>query len=60
MHFVRLERNARIFQSASMPLILLWDRMRFLASLWSSANGCFKENSATDLHRDWATSAHCY
>ena len=35
-----LVRNAQIFQTASMPLDLLWDRIRLLASLWCSANGC--------------------
>ena len=44
-----LEKNARIFQSASMPLDLLWDRIRFLAFLWGSANWCFKVVSVTDI-----------
>ena len=65
-----LVRNAQIFQTASMPLDLLWDRIRLLASLWCSANGCLcvcvcvcfvgGGGVVTNLRRDWAAIAHFF
>ena len=36
---IGLKRNAQIFQIVLVSLDLLWDKKRFLASLWCSAHG---------------------
>ena len=59
-YFGQFERNAQIFGSASVSLDLLLDKIRFLASIGCSLNGCFQRVSLTDLYRDWAAVAHYY
>lgn len=47
-----MERNARVFRKHSMPFHLVLDRIRYVATLWASANGSFKGVPLVDAHRD--------
>lgn len=47
-----LERNDRIFRSRRVDPIILWERVKFLASLWAKASSAFAETSLPDLQQD--------
>lgn len=49
----------RIFRNRRTTLVLLWDRVKLLTSLWAKAYGAFLEISLTDLQRDNALEV-CY
>lgn len=49
-----MERNARVFKQRFLSPLLLWDRIRYVATLWVIANGCFKGIPLLDAHRDWS------
>lgn len=49
-----LEQNDRIFYNRTSDYIyVLWDRVVFLASLWSFASGAFPNYLMSDIQRDW-------
>lgn len=47
-----LERNRRIFQNRHINPSFLWDRVVFLASLWTKATSFFVGMTLTDIQRE--------
>lgn len=47
-----LERNDRIFYNRASDIDVMWDRVVYLASLWSFALGAFSNYLLFDIKRD--------
>lgn len=50
---VWLEQNYQAFHKRAASIEGLWERVVFLASLWSYVSGVFHNYSLTDIQRDW-------
>lgn len=49
-----IERNERIFKGRSQTVFLLWEKVLFLAAMWSKAAGIYHDMAITHLMRnDW-------